>query len=93
MAITQTDAIYPAPIIFAAEGDKLDRDLLIREAYWTGIGTDGDDLIISDYDSSAILVKGKGVANDWVPLTPLFGQRVAGLKLTTMDSGQILIYL
>lgn len=93
MAITQTAAKYPAPIIFAAGGDKLDREMLIREAYWVSATTAGDDLVISDYDSTATLFECKAAANDVIPITPLFGQRVDGIKVTTLDHGKVLIYL
>lgn len=93
MAVSQTNAKYPAPIIFGAQGDALDRELIVREAVWTGIGTSGDDIVISDYDSTASLYIGKGYANVDQYIDVLRGQRVDGIKLTILDSGQLLIYL
>ena len=94
MGLTQTAAQYPAPIIFGALGDALDREMMIREAIWTGADTCGDVLIVSNYDSSAILYTGlcEKTGAD-LPLIGLRGQRVKGIKVTDMSSGQLLIYL
>lgn len=93
MALSQTDGGNGIPIIFGAIGDKLDRLLLIKEAIWTGCDTAGDTLIVSDYDSNHTLYTGLGEANADKVLVGLRGQRVDGIKVTDMSSGQLLIYL
>ena len=93
MSITQTAAKYPAPIIFGAAADKLDKEMLIRCAIWAGCATAADALTIYDYDSTAILYDGLGEANADRVLWGLKGQRVDGINITVMGSGQLLIYL
>jgi len=63
MAITQSQCTLGSPIIFAAAADKLDQNLFIREALWTGCSTAAHVLLISDYDSGVTLHKSIGVAN------------------------------
>jgi len=94
MAITQSVCTLGAPIILGAAGDKLDQTLMIREAVWTGCSTAAHALVISDYDSGVTLYTGLGVANQDTILTGLRDQRLRnGIKVTTMGSGQVLLYL
>jgi len=94
MAITQSTCPLGSPIILGAAGDKLNQNLLIREAVWTGCTTAANVLVISDYASGVTLYTGLGVANQDTPIVGLRDQRLRnGIKVTTMDAGQLLLYL
>jgi len=94
MGITQSNCPLGSPIIFGAAADKLDQNLLIREAIWAGCTTAAHALQINDYDSTAILYVGLGIANADVRIHGLCGQRLRnGIKVVTMDSGNLLLYL
>ena len=94
MGITQSNCPLGSPIIMTAADDKLDQNLMIREAIWTGCSAAAHVLKIVDYDSTAILYNGLGVANQDTRLHGLCGQRLRnGIQITTIGSGQLLLYL
>jgi len=94
MAITQSNCPLGGPIIFGAAADKLDQNLIIREAIWAGCTTAAHVLKVVDYDSGTILYDGLGEANADKRLHGLCGQKLRnGIKITTMGSGDLLLYL
>ncbi len=93
MAVTQTDSSLGGPMILAAAGDKIDRNIFIREAVWAGCSAAAHALKIVDYDSGTILYEGLGVANQDSQLWGLNGQRLRnGIKVTNLGSGRVLLY-
>ena len=66
----------------------------IKKLIWTSIGSDGDDLIIKNYNQTRVVFQLKGLAN--VPYTIDFTSSPYyvpdGLSLTTIDSGTVYIY-
>ncbi len=94
MGITQTNCLLGGPIIMTAVADKLDQNLWIREAIWAGCSTAAHALKIIDYDSTAILYEGLGVANQDSKIHGLCGQRLRnGIQIAAIGSGRLLLYL
>ena len=47
--------------VLSTEADTIDMRMFVREIKWTGVGTGGDDVKVRDYDSTTVLLEGKGV--------------------------------
>jgi len=78
------------PMVLDTAGVVTESPVVIKAIYWTGITTDGDDLIIKDM-GGGIVFKAKGLANADVDIY-LGGFVAQGLNLDTIDSGVVLIY-
>jgi hypothetical protein len=64
----------------------------IQAIVWSGIGTSGDDLVLTDYAGTTTIFSGKGIANDNLVINFPDGLMVTGIKATTLDSGNVHIY-
>lgn len=77
------------PLVLDTVGEIFAFSVGIKSIVWTGIITNGDDLIFKDKANGNVVIQGKGNAGeDW----KLENIRVPGLYLDTIDSGKVLIY-
>ena len=78
------------PIILDTVGEIFTNPVGIKKVLWTGIITNGDNLVFKDKLDGNIVLEAVGNAGeDWKS----DNIRVAGLYLDTIDSGKILVYL
>jgi len=78
------------PLILDTVGEIYTFPINIKKIVWTGIVTNGDDLIFKDKLDGNIVIQGKGNAGeDWI----LENINVAGLYLDVITSGKLIIYL
>jgi hypothetical protein len=91
MAITGTNDTVTW---LTSAADTISGDLYIEKVVWSGIGTGGDDLKLMDASSNEQIFLGKAGQYDTIELTfdgPR-GRHFNGVKVTTIDSGQVGIY-
>jgi len=78
------------PMVLDTAGVISESPVVIKAIYWTGITTDGDDLVIKDMAGN-IIWQAKGLANTDRKIK-LDNYVAQGLNLVTLDSGIVLVY-
>ncbi len=81
--------------VLSTEADVIEGWMYVREIKWTGASTGGDDVKVMDYDSGTVLLE--GTAPQYAGLDVVFsqptGKAINGIKVTTLDSGAVYVYL
>lgn len=81
---------YPI-IALDSAGNLLESPLDLDHLWWVSKGaTIGDDLKVSDYDSNYTIVEACAAITSVNMPIPI-NRRVAGIKLTTLDSGTLFV--
>ena len=79
------------PIVLDGATQAVARKLKVSCLVWSGIATAGDDLLIHTVSGGSIIFKGTSAANVSL-IIPVNGW-IDGLYITTLDSGQVMVYL
>lgn len=77
--------------VLDATGSVYTNRVKIKTIIWTGISTNGDDLLINESSGGQIILSIKGGANN--PFSVEVNRWYDGIYLTTLDSGTVNIIL
>lgn len=96
MALSQTNA-EPAPIIFDAQDQKMDKTFYLKKIRWIGSTASGNECVLKDYGASVTYwhaYAAGSLADIETDFTGLMGGalRASGLQLTTFDAGKLYLY-
>jgi hypothetical protein len=90
MAIAQTTT----DVWIFSQGDLTTRRLIPKRVVWNAVGSAADTLKIVNGDSSMVLAETLGTSDGTVEVVGLQGHDLRdGLKVTTMSTGKLFVYL